>query len=298
MTQVFKRIPAIACLAFVVWTTQSTYASGESNVVARFPDDRNSEVMVLGTFHFANVGEHHVINIESVDVTTPKRQNEIEALVRALAKYSPTIIALEWPSEQEEYLNVLYSQYLDGSWDSSGSELLQLIERSEIFQVGFRLANVLSLDRVYAIDEMTRRPLDRMQKFSEENGFHQFLDYRRSISKEIESIENERIRSSSLGHVILELSSIETAASDHSRYVEEVRFGDRDDQPGADVFVEWYRRNVLIFQNLYSITKGKIDERILVIYGAGHVFPLRELVTSSPDFHLIEVAQFLSEFAY
>ena len=204
------------------------------------------------------------------------------------------MIAVEIPSEFDENVNALYTQYLDGSWDSSQSPELQQLERTELYQIGFRLAKALSHDRVYAIDEMTNKPLERMEAFAKSNGYDEFLAYRQRIYRDIEIEEAENFRTKTVGRLILEMSSQEHAAESNSRYVEDVRFGNRTEQPGVDVLIEWIRRDVLIFQNLYNITKDRVSERILVIFGADHVYRLRELVESSPDFHLVEPIDYLN----
>lgn len=270
-------------------------AADQETVQARFPDDRNSDVMVLGTYHFATLAEHE-INVKPDDVFDPKRQSEIEAVVEALKLFSPTMIALEAPFEHDDALNDFYSKYLDGSWDSSSSESLRMLERSELFQIGFRLAKELSLERVYAADKMTIRPLERMQKFAGSHGYEQFLAHRDRKYREIEASWEQALRSKTIGELLLELNSPKDTAVNNSFYIEDVRFGNELEQPGVDVLVEWYRRNALIFQSLYNITKGRSGERILVIFGADHVYQLRELVASSPDFNLVEVSEFLSVF--
>ncbi|MCY3858464.1 MAG: DUF5694 domain-containing protein [Gammaproteobacteria bacterium] len=274
---------------------EPTVVSIESKASQRFPDDRNSSVMVLGTFHFFTLAQHE-IHVEPDDMTSPNRQQEIRALVEALKAYAPTMIALEAPSEFDENFNAFYTRYLDGSWDSSQSPGLQRLERTELYQIGFRLAKALSHDRVYAIDEMTNKPLERMEDFAKSNGYDEFLAYRHRMFRDIEIEEAENFRTKTVGRLILEMSSQEHAAETNSRYVEDVRFGNRTEQPGVDVLIEWIRRDVLIFQNLYNITKDSVGERILVIFGADHVYRLRELVESSPDFHLVEPSDFLLSF--
>ena len=270
-------------------------ASDKGTVQPRFPDDRNSDVMVLGTYHFATLAEHE-INIKPDDVFDPKRQTEIEAVVESLKPFSPTMIALEIPLEHDAALNDFYSKYLNGSWDSSSSDSLQRLERSELFQIGFRLAKELSLERVYAVDKMTIRPLERMHKFAGCHGYEQFLAHRDRSYREIEESWEKALRSKTIGQLLLEMNSPKATAANNSSYIEDVRFGNELEQPGVDVLVEWYRRNVLIFQSLYTITKGRSGERVLMIYGADHVYQLRELIAGSPDFNLVEVSEFLSVF--
>ena len=133
-----------------------------------------------------------------------------------------------------------------------------------------------------------------MENFAKSNGYEDFLAYRQRMFRDIEIEEEENFRTKTVGQLILEKSSERRANKSNSVYVEDVRFGNRTEQPGVDVLIEWIRRDMLIFQNLYNITKDRVGERILVIFGADHVYRLRELVGSSPDFHLIEPSEFLS----
>ena len=61
---------------------------------------------------------------------------------------------------------------------------------------------------------------------------------------------------------------------------------------GADVLADWYRRNFRIFTNLARAIESPGD-RVLVIFGQGHVPYLRELVRSSPDMELVEPNDYL-----
>ena len=136
MKQQSTRLLSFVWLIGVIFSPDLVLASDEESVQSRFPDDRNSEVMVLATYHFASLVKHE-INVETDDIFDPTRQKEIDAVVEALKPFSPTMIALEAESEYNAVFNDFYSKYLDGSWDSSGSDGMQMLERSELFQIGF-----------------------------------------------------------------------------------------------------------------------------------------------------------------
>ena len=59
-----------------------------------------------------------------------------------------------------------------------------------------------------------------------------------------------------------------------------------------DVITAWYNRNLRIFANLQRITEPP-GERLLVVYGAGHIPILRHCVEASPEYDLVEVADYL-----
>jgi hypothetical protein len=65
-------------------------------------------VLIVGTYHFSNPGQDQA-NVESVDVTVPERQAELQAVTDALAKFAPTLVGVEWPAETA---SMQYAQYL------------------------------------------------------------------------------------------------------------------------------------------------------------------------------------------
>ena len=64
---------------------------------------------------------------------------------------------------------------------------------------------------------------------------------------------------------------------------------------GADSVARWYKRNIRISANVYDITDFDKEDRILMIYGAGHVWQLRQFFTDSPDFDYVEVNDYLGK---
>jgi hypothetical protein len=92
------------------------------------------------------------------------------------------------------------------------------------------------------------------------------------------------------------LNSPENRLKDHQAYLTEIILeGAGDNYLGADAVAKWYRRNMRIFANAYDITDFDTEERLLLIYGSGHVWQLRQLFMDSPDFEYIEVNEYLSE---
>ena len=53
-------------------------------------------VLLLGSYHMSNPGADR-FNLESDDVLSPRRQQEIEDLVERLSAFKPTVVALESP---------------------------------------------------------------------------------------------------------------------------------------------------------------------------------------------------------
>ena len=62
--------------------------------------------------------------------------------------------------------------------------------------------------------------------------------------------------------------------------------------PGADVLAAWYERNIRIFANFHRMGLGA-DDRVFVVYGAGHVPILRQMVADSPYFCVEDPLRYL-----
>jgi hypothetical protein len=67
-----------------------------------------------------------------------------------------------------------------------------------------------------------------------------------------------------------------------------------DNYAGADMVNTWYHRNLRIFSNLHQITESDQD-RILVVYGQGHVPLLKQFANDSPYFKVEDVLKYLEK---
>jgi len=57
---------------------------------------------------------------------------------------------------------------------------------------------------------------------------------------------------------------------------------------GADALaMHWYSRNLRIFRHIQQITTSP-DDRILVLYGSGHIQLLNQLFECSPEYNYIK----------
>jgi hypothetical protein len=65
-----------------------------------------------------------------------------------------------------------------------------------------------------------------------------------------------------------------------------------DDYAGADLVSTWYQRNLRIFSNLHQISDNP-DDRILIIYGQGHMPLFQRFAEDSPHFRLDDVQEYL-----
>ena len=236
-------------------------------------EPKKAQVMVLGTFHMANPGQD-IFNLQVDDVLTEKRQKEIAETVATLKKFRPTKIAIE--SDPGGKRPQLYQDYLQGKY---------ALTRNEIDQLGFRLAKELGHKQIYPIDVQGDFPFDKVQEFAKKNGKQKELDlWMAAIPKLLEQ-ESKILKDGTISDLLLFENREEQVRSEQKSYMDFVQFANGKEYPGPDLLAEWYRRNVRIFANLREIISSP-DERVLVIYGSGHLYWLQRCVLDSRDLEL------------
>lgn len=255
---------------------------------AQTPDPAPIEVMVLGTYHMSNPGQD-LHNARVDPVTTPEKQAELDAVAEALARFEPTAIAIERVARDQ-------STMLDHRYPAFTPADL-LTNPDERVQVGYRLAHRLGLERVYAIDEQDRDgqpsyfPFEDVQGWAEANGRMDVLGAMHAqVGAMIADMET-RQRTDTVGGVLRWMNTAESAASDQTFYTAMLAFGAGDAQPGAILNGRWYTRNALIFARLMQAAKP--GDRIVIVYGSGHSYWLRQFVQTTPGFRLVEANDYL-----
>jgi len=248
---------------------------------------QRTPVLLLGTYHFRSAGRDAYAHRHEVDVLTPAKQAEVGKVVDRLAEFAPTRIAVEVRTERQPWLDSLYAAYRAGAW---------VLEANEIFQLGFRLADRLGHERVYAVDAPARSFFDGLTRAG--------LDSITAGLPPIDPAWDQRYRAwyewkDSLKTVLpLDaylhyLNDPETIRRAHGHYlVSDFRLRGRDDYFGADFATYWWNRNLRIFSNLQRLPRAA-GERILVIIGSGHLPLLRHAVSGSPEYELVEAQPYL-----
>ncbi len=243
-----------------------------------------AEIMVLGTFHFANPGQD-VINIETDDVLAPHRQAEIQAVTDALATFRPTKIIIEQTLEREAEFNETYDAWRRGEHE---------LTRNERQQLGMRLAGALDHDRLYAVDVRTEFDFEGAMAAGGEAGQTDLLD---TIAANIETFtaigESMQGPDITIGQSLRHHNDEYMTNSNHF-YLVLAPLGTSANPAGAEMVAQWYRRNLLIFANIMRLIENE-DERILVIYGGGHRAHLVDFIDQHPDVVNVSPLDYLPE---
>ena len=248
-------------------------------------------VLTLGTFHFnfPNLDRVQVAGEDQVDVLEMKYQNEIENLVEQLEEYKPSIIVIERRPELQNKIDSLYKQYLAGEYE---------LKRGEEEQIGFRLAKCLGIDRLYCVDEWGE-PYERIDKLTDDTDSENYINFEKSFSEHPDStkrFEPKNIfKEEGIIKQLIELNkrnniqkSLGNYLIGHFKY-ESIPY----DYTGVDFETgRWFNRNLRIFRNIQRIETSPSD-RILIIFGAGHLNILNYLFECSPEYHLEDTNNYL-----
>lgn len=225
-------------------------------------------LLVLGTPHLAN---HHrdIINSNIEDVLTPVRQREIAQLVAALAATRPNHVAVEWSATNQAELDKRYSEYRAGRY---------VLTADELDQIGLRLAAMLNLPRVDAVDWLEEAPGTDDDydygKWLAAHGRSGELAELTAKGQQRADAQDKLNRCRPIADWLRDLNSPAYVAWDDGLYYRIATFGDAVSNPGAAWVGAWHARNLRIAANLRRVA-GAPGDRTVAVFGAGHADLLR-----------------------
>jgi hypothetical protein len=242
------------------------------------------DVLVLGTFHFDNPGQD-LANSQVDDVLAPKRQAEIADILNGLARFKPTKIAVE-SQRRKPGTNVseTYAIYRTGKAEPS---------RNEVAQIGFALASRLGHRDVYAVDIPGDFPFEAVMKHAERTGRGARLDASVQAIQAFIADLDVQLKTKTLGHIFRIHNDPKFVAAGNAFYLDVLRYGALDEQPGADLVSRWYERNIRICARIVQIAEP--GDRVLVLYGSGHAYLLRHCLGGVPGYRIVEGNDFLPD---
>lgn len=240
----------------------------------------SGSVFLLGAPHFAgSAGD--AVDVPFPDVLLPERQEEVVALVESLAAFAPTRVAVEREPGDGESVNEAFRAYRAGKCE---------LGRSEVEQVGFRLAARLGHDRVFPVDHLADFPVGAALEVAERED-PRFVARFWSFVRDMEARDRELFARASLREVLLLLNDPEEVRRSHQAYLEFAGVGAGTGYEGAKLLSAWYARNITIFANIVSLLGD--GERVLVVIGAGHLPILSELLGGAPGVVRYRAADYL-----
>jgi hypothetical protein len=238
------------------------------------------EILVLGVYHMSNPGRD-IFNMKADDVLAPKRQREITQLIEVLKNFQPTKVAIE--SDPYGPRVGQYADYLAGK---------RTLTSNEIEQLGFRLAKEMGHKTIYPVDVDGDFPWPRVVNYAKGSGRSKEMDAIMSEIGIMVKAQDQYLASHTVLETLLYMNADAKVADDMGFYFREAHLGEPGDWPGADLVSDWFRRNMRIYSNVTRLVDSP-NERILVIYGNGHLGWLRHIVASHPTLRLRKLADFV-----
>lgn len=239
-------------------------------------------ITLLGTYHFDNPNQDQ-FNVHSDNIFSEKRQRELEELVKQLAAFKPTHIALEF-NKNDSALDTRYQQYLKGNYQ---------LDASEREQIGFRVARLLGHQHIYPVDEPSIQVNFEPGELA--NQFSCLLNKLSNHGQKIMTDINSWVAQKPVGEVLSQLNSPELDKLNidlYYRYL--LPISNDEKQPGLESVLNWYKRNLIIFKNIKELPgNGKEEKKIMVIFGQGHTAMLKQFLAYSNEFNLVDIQQFL-----
>ncbi len=280
--------------AFLLATTpliaQGTMPDTDSILIG---NDRLPHVLLLGTFHFGypDLDKHVTAKDDRVDVLSPQRQRELQELLGVVMRFKPNKVCVE---TKGGWITQEYRRYR-----SDGTAL----RRDEMQQIGFRVAELAGLDTLYAVDafplvmDLYNSPdstrylpwLDSLYKGWDFGGDDEISERYTAWYHATDAAK----KYNSLLRIFLAMNDDHALDRGYGGYLN--GYFKLPGHRGADVHaIHWYSRNLRIFRNIQDITTSP-EDRILVLFGAGHMGILKHLFQSTPEYRLVRLADLVDQ---
>lgn len=245
-----------------------------------------TEIAILGVYYF--VSEQNQFRQADDDELAPVRQQQIESFVDALTALAPTKILVERPYDQAE-LDRRYLRYLSDQYTLSAEET---------DQIGFRLARSLGHDRLYWVQYVGDFPFDAVQRFAIDASREAEIEVATAPTRRMLAQVDRLLAEEGIMAAMAYINSPEALAANYEGYVRLNALGNTrnpqdGERPGPALFAAWYATNLNIFANIQNLAQA--GDRLLVIYGQGHVPILNQLIDADPRFCRIDMAGFLAQ---
>ncbi len=256
-----------------------------------FGQSKKTEVLTLGTFHFdfPNLDVKKITTSDQIDVLKPNYQKEIEDIVRRIAAFKPTMIVIERVPVWQAKYDSLYNKYLQGEYTLS---------RGEEEQIGFRLAKQFGLKTLYCVNDwgMGYEYVDSVLDSKDSIVPNKFWNYFYHNPDTAEMFFNKNLfKTKGILADLRNRNDQKNQERDLGNYLTGVFKYQSAEHPffGTDFTTGWwFNRNLRIFKNIQKIN-AKLTDRILVIFGAGHMNLLNIFFKASPEYKLVETNKYL-----
>lgn len=224
------------------------------------------DLLIVGTTHFH---DHPARVLSAVG------QREIDEVCAELAAWAPTKVAVEIDPATVD-VDALFARW------SAGQDLAA----NEAAQLGGRVASRLGHARLFAVDLMGRFYEEDVERLTAQLPEHGERWQRLLASIEADARDMQaRLETGTIRDVLVHLNSAAYLYRTLATYYEHLLpLADEAGDPGPTMIANWYARNIRIAANIVQIAEP--GDRVLVIYGVGHVPLLRHSLAHVPGWNV------------
>lgn len=247
-------------------------------------DEKQTEILLVGTFHFDNPGAD-VVKTKTFDIHSRAAQDDLKELAQKIADFKPTKIFVEWPYKQQSQLDSIYAQFKSDN----------IYKSDEIYQLAFRAAKLNPATQIVAIDyNNTDFPFGKLMNSIQKNKQTDIENYISEMIKKQEKETNDKIDNKvSLKEMLLDNNTQKERNEMNEFYDKVLTVGDNDDFIGAYLTSEWMRRNLYMWSLLKKNT-SKNDERVMVLLGSSHIAMIERYIDASHNWKTVELKDILT----
>ena len=243
----------------------------------------NAKVMMLGTFHFNHIN----------DMRSEASQAQIMDVVDKLSVFMPNKIAVEERVRRQRKIDERFRLYsINGNTDTKAFTIYPRHIHGETIMLGFQTALKCNINKVYAIDYMRLFFYEKPIKQAKRNN-PAIANEIIGKQKDFREYWTQNVKNKPLKDALIFLNSKENISKLHnSDYLSLNQVGASTHYLGTRTLTSWHKRNLGIFANLQALCKD--GDRVLVIYGAGHLSTLNAFIHEYDKMDFIDPLEYLN----
>jgi len=253
-----------------------------SNPIIKVDSVNKIPVLNFGTFH---MGETTDATKTEFDENDKKNQDEVKAIAEMLALFKPTVIIVETPPTYDKKLQTEYNEYLL-------NPALKFKNPSEIELLAFQLGRLSGTKRIYGIDHkmgynynIGNEMINSIDSTWHNKYYKDPLKYYPEVNKDEEKLNTlDKLKLTNHNTYLNFLIEVNAEMLAH--------VGSEKGFEGADEATKFYQRNIRIYSNLNRI-KLTENDRVFVLMGAAHTAYLRDFISRSPKFEMVNTFDYL-----
>lgn len=264
----FKIMPVL--LFILINFVSSTYANDQS------------QVLLMGTFHFENPGLD-TVKTDKINVMTDESQKYLQKLAENIASFNPSIVLLEFDEKNTKQINDEYQQYLKNAFE---------LPANEIYQIGFRVARLAGVKAIASFDERTIEwKGGALYEYMETKDKASYDQHNKVIAELSENIAN--IHKTLNLQNILKLNNSSTHDNiNKNLYMDTNHVGAAAGNfVGADAAASWWHRNFRMYAKIQN--HAKKHKKIFALAGQGHTAIIKDLMAIDSSIQQISMEPFL-----